>query len=92
MIKPLQQQVQAWAVAPLDTARSRPVAELQAALTNLGAVVQSYASVAAALEGQCAQATADDEILLFGSFFCVGEALQWLDRQATEDGANGIAG
>lgn len=92
VIKPLQQQVQAWAVAPLDTARSRPVAELQAALTNLGAVVQSYASVAAALEGQCAQATADDEILLFGSFFCVGEALQWLDRQATEDGANGIAG
>lgn len=92
VLKPLQQQVQAWAVAPLDTARSRPVAELHAALTNLGAAVQSYASVAAALEGQCAQATADDEILLFGSFFCVGEALQWLDRQATEDGANGIAG
>ncbi|MGF6591248.1 bifunctional tetrahydrofolate synthase/dihydrofolate synthase [Pseudomonas sp. 2835] len=92
VLKPLQHQVQAWAVAPLDTARSRPAAELQAALTNLGAAVQSYPSVAAALEGQCAQATADDEILLFGSFFCVGEALQWLDRQATEDGANGIAG
>ena len=92
VLKPLQHQVQAWAVAPLDTARSRPAAQLQAALTNLGAAVQSYPSVAAALEGQCAQATADDEILLFGSFFCVGEALQWLDRQATEDGANGIAG
>ncbi|WP_433884974.1 bifunctional tetrahydrofolate synthase/dihydrofolate synthase [Pseudomonas vranovensis] len=92
VLKPLQHQVQAWAVAPLDTARSRPAAQLQAALTNLGAAVQSYPSVAAALDGQCAQATADDEILLFGSFFCVGEALQWLDRQATEDGANGIAG
>ncbi|CAK9888255.1 MULTISPECIES: bifunctional tetrahydrofolate synthase/dihydrofolate synthase [Pseudomonas] len=92
VIKPLQSQVQAWAVAPLETARSRLASELQVALTNLGAVVQSYASVAQALEGQCAQATADDEILLFGSFFCVGEALQWLDRQATEDGANGIAG
>ncbi|ROL66656.1 bifunctional tetrahydrofolate synthase/dihydrofolate synthase [Pseudomonas vranovensis] len=92
VLKPLQHQVQAWAVAPLDTARSRPAAQLQAALTNLGAAVQSYPSVAAALDGQCAQATADDEILLFGSFFCVGEALQWLDRQAAEDGANGIAG
>ncbi|MDD1016637.1 bifunctional tetrahydrofolate synthase/dihydrofolate synthase [Pseudomonas rubra] len=92
VIEPLQQQVKDWAVAPLDTARSRPANELEAALTNLGAAVQSYASVAQALEGQCEQATADDEILLFGSFFCVGEALQWLDRQATEDGANGIAG
>ncbi|MFQ6575584.1 bifunctional tetrahydrofolate synthase/dihydrofolate synthase [Pseudomonas sp. UM16] len=84
--------VQGWAVAPLDTARSRPASELQAALANLGADVKSYSSVAEALDGQCALAAADDEILLFGSFFCVGEALQWLDRQATEDGANGIAG
>ena len=54
--------------------------------------MQSYSSVAQALEGQCAQATADDEILLFGSFFCVGEALQWLNRQTQEEGANGGAG
>jgi dihydrofolate synthase/folylpolyglutamate synthase len=65
---------------------------LQAALQNLGADVKSYASVADALDGQCAQATAGDQILLFGSFFCVGEALQWLSRQTMEDGANGVAG
>jgi len=92
VIEPLRAQVASWAVTPLATTRSRPAGELQAALQNLGAQVQSYASVAQALEGQCAQATAGDEILLFGSFFCVGEALQWLSRQTMEDGANGVAG
>lgn len=92
VIEPLRAQVASWAVAPLDTARSRAASELQAALQNLGADVKSYASVAEALQGQCAQATADDEILLFGSFFCVGEALQWLSRQTMEDAANGVAG
>jgi dihydrofolate synthase/folylpolyglutamate synthase len=84
--------VQQWAVAPLDSARSRPVADLQTALQNLGASVTSYESVTAALEGQCAQATAEDEILLFGSFYCVAEALEWLARRSTEDSANGFAG
>lgn len=84
--------VQQWAVAALDTARSRPVADLQAALQNLGASVTSYESVTAALEGQCAQATAEDEILLFGSFYCVAEALQWLARHSTEEAADGFAG
>ncbi len=57
-----------------------------------GASVTSYDSVATALEGQCAQATSDDEILLFGSFYCVAEALEWLARRSTEEAANGIAG
>ncbi|MFK0087666.1 bifunctional tetrahydrofolate synthase/dihydrofolate synthase [Pseudomonas sp. NPDC090755] len=92
VVQPLQALVERWAVAPLDTARSRPAAELEAVLANLGADVKSCSSVAQALEAQCALATADDEILLFGSFFCVGEALQWLHRQATEEGANGFAG
>ncbi len=92
VLQPLLAQVQDWAVATLDTPRSRPAVELQATLENLGASVQSYSSVAQALEAQCAQATANDEILLFGSFFCVGEALQWLSRQTKEDGANGGAG
>ena len=72
------------AVTPLATPRSRPSAELLAALTNLGATVKSYASVADALEGQCAHVTSNDQILLFGSFFCVAEALEWLERQAPE--------
>ena len=84
--------VQDWAVAPLPTPRSCSAGELQAALQNLGASVTSYQSVALALEGQCDQATADDEILLFGSFYCVAEALEWLARRAKEDIANGFAG
>lgn len=84
VVEPLQGLVDDWAVVPLDTPRSRPAAELANALTNLGASVKSYASVDAALEGQCAQATADDQILLFGSFFCVAQALEWLARQAPE--------
>lgn len=71
-----------WAVAPLPTPRSRPVEQLQSTLQNLGANVTSYQSVAQALLAQCEQATADDEILLFGSFYCVAEALEWLARHA----------
>ena len=92
VVAPLQGLVDDWAVAPLDTPRSRPAAELAAALTNLGAAVKSYASVDAALEGQCAQATADDQILLFGSFFCVAQALEWLERHAQEGRVDGSAG
>ncbi|MFJ4155453.1 bifunctional tetrahydrofolate synthase/dihydrofolate synthase [Pseudomonas sp. NPDC089752] len=84
VLEPLQCLVDDWAVTPLQSPRSRPPAELVDALTNRGVAVKSYASVDAALEGQCAQATADDQILLFGSFFCVAEALEWLGRQALE--------
>ncbi|MNN54763.1 Bifunctional protein FolC [compost metagenome] len=84
VLAPLHGLVDDWAVTPLQSPRSRPAAELVGALTNLGASVKSYASVSAALEGQCAQATADDQILLFGSFFCVAEALEWLGQQALE--------
>jgi dihydrofolate synthase/folylpolyglutamate synthase len=84
--------VNEWAVAPLPTSRSRPASDLQAALQNLGAKVTSYQSVALALEAQCAHATADDEILLFGSFYCVAEALEWLTRHAKEEAADGSAG
>jgi len=92
VVSELSGSVQHWAVAPLDSARARPVADLQAALQNLGASVASYASVADALEGQCELATAEDEILLFGSFYCVAEALEWLARRSTEEAAHGFAG
>ncbi|NAT61616.1 bifunctional tetrahydrofolate synthase/dihydrofolate synthase [Pseudomonas syringae] len=81
-----------WAVTPLSTSRSRPAEELHSALQNLGARVTSYQSVAQALDAQCAHATPDDEILLFGSFYCVAEALEWLARHTDEEAANGFAG
>jgi dihydrofolate synthase/folylpolyglutamate synthase len=92
VLAPLVSVVQNWAVTPLPTPRSRPAAQLQEALQNLGASAASYGSVAHALQAQCERATGEDEILLFGSFFCVGEALQWLERNALEVGEHGSAG
>ncbi|WP_024645687.1 bifunctional tetrahydrofolate synthase/dihydrofolate synthase [Pseudomonas syringae] len=92
VVAPLSPIIAEWAVAPLPTPRSRPAEELQAALQNLGARVTSYQSIALALEAQCAHATADDEILLFGSFYCVAEALEWLALHTDEEAANGFAG
>ncbi|WP_455926186.1 bifunctional tetrahydrofolate synthase/dihydrofolate synthase [Pseudomonas putida] len=92
VIAPLASAVQLWAVAPLPTTRTRPASELVDALANLGATVASHASVEQALEAQCELATEADEILLFGSFYCVGQALEWLARHATEEVADGFAG
>ncbi len=92
VLAPLLKQVAAWAVAPLPTPRSRPAAELQATLLNLGADVGAYDDIAAALEAQLDRASADDEILLFGSFYCVAEALEWLARHAMGEVGNGFAG
>ncbi|RRV20110.1 bifunctional tetrahydrofolate synthase/dihydrofolate synthase [Stutzerimonas nitrititolerans] len=73
-----------WAVAPLATPRSAPASDLQEALLRRGASVSIHAGVAQALEAQLAQAEEGDEILLFGSFYCVAEALEWLNRYAGE--------
>ena len=90
VLAPLQLEVQDWAVAPLATSRTRPAGELEAALRNLGASVQGCGSVAEALLVQCGRANEGDEILVFGSFYCVAEALEWLDQQAeTGDGSTG---
>ncbi len=90
VLVPLQSEVQDWAVAPLASSRSRPAAELEAALHNLNACVRSCGSVAEALLVQCGQANAGDEIIVFGSFYCVAEALEWLDQQA--EAGNGSTG
>lgn len=84
-------QVDDWAVAPLATPRSASVDDLQAALLKRGASVSIHADIAQALEAQLRQARAGDEILLFGSFYCVAEALEWLNRHAGE-GEHGNAG
>nr|WP_298145869.1 bifunctional tetrahydrofolate synthase/dihydrofolate synthase [uncultured Pseudomonas sp.] len=92
VVAPLLTEVADWAVAPLPTERSRPAAELQAYLLNCGAQVTTYADVKAALQAQCERAAAEDEILLFGSFYCVAEALDWLVCHANGDVQDGFAG
>ncbi|MDH4564480.1 bifunctional tetrahydrofolate synthase/dihydrofolate synthase [Pseudomonas sp. BN411] len=83
VLRPLQGCLANWAVAPLPTPRTRSASELQAALTNLHASVSVHQNIAAALDAQCEQATPDDEILVFGSFYSVAEALSWLESFAT---------
>lgn len=92
VVRPLLNEVSDWAVAPLPTNRTRPAAELQAHLYNCAAQVNAYADVQSALQAQCARAAAGDEILLFGSFYCVAEALDWLARHATGEVQDGFAG
>jgi dihydrofolate synthase/folylpolyglutamate synthase len=92
VVGPLVACIDTWAVAPLPTPRSRPAAQLRQALENLGARVTSHDSIAAALDAQCAQASGEDEILVFGSFYSVAEALQWLARHAPQEAIDGFAG
>ena len=75
-----------WAVAPLPTPRTQSATQLSAALLERGALVGEYASIEQALDAQCAKAEPDDEVLVFGSFYCVAVALGWLERQAEECG------
>lgn len=60
--------------------RGRP-RSLEAALILRQVPASSHADIAAALDAQCAKATADDVILLFGSFYSVAEGLEWLARR-----------
>ncbi|MHA6494474.1 bifunctional tetrahydrofolate synthase/dihydrofolate synthase [Pseudomonas borbori] len=92
VLQPLLSEVAEWAVAPLLTSRTRSAAELLVHLQNKRAQASAHVSVLAALEAQCERASADDEILLFGSFYCVAEALEWLARHANGDVQDGFAG
>jgi dihydrofolate synthase/folylpolyglutamate synthase len=86
----LQTGIADWAVAPLPTPRTQTATQLSAALLERGARVGEYASIEQALDAQCAKAEPDDEVLVFGSFYCVAAALGWLEQQAEESG-NGDA-
>jgi dihydrofolate synthase/folylpolyglutamate synthase len=80
VLQPLLGSIAHWAVAALPTARSRSAAELLGALREAGAEAVAAQDVGQALEAQCERASAGDEILVFGSFYCVAEALEWLAR------------
>ena len=92
VIEPLLDCFSVWAVAPLPTPRSRSASQLQAALAAHGIEATAYDSFAAALDAQVAGADAGDEILVFGSFYCVADALQWLHRLELTGADHGFAG
>ena len=89
VVQPLLSLVADWSVAPLPTPRSRPADEVQAVLRQAGATVSLQVDVRSALRAQCANAADGDELLVFGSFYCVAEALMWLVEGEIEHGSAG---
>ena len=78
----IQSQFVGWAVAALPSPRSCQTEQLVSQLQHYAAPVAAYPSIAAAIEAQCERATQEDQIVIFGSFFTVAEALKWLAAQA----------
>lgn len=81
VITPLVPLVAHWCVTALPTTRSRSAAELAQGLCALGASVAEVESVAQGLAAQCQVAQENDLIVVFGSFYCVAEALLALPTQ-----------
>ena len=79
ILQPLRRRFASWAVAPLPTPRSRPAAELVAMLEGAGENAAGFESIGAAVAWQLDNTCADTKIIIFGSFFCVAEAILWLD-------------
>lgn len=77
----LQPQMDSWAVAALPSPRSYSKDRLEQALQQRDAQVTAHTSIAQAIEEQCQAATEDDQVIVFGSFFTVAEALNWLALQ-----------
>lgn len=73
-----------WSTAPLPSARSRTAEELAEYLIATGERASSFASVGDALREALDASPASTEIVVFGSFFCVAEAISWLSDQAQE--------
>lgn len=82
VIAAMQGFLSSWAVTSLPSPRSLPVVELQQQLQHAGEQVSSHASVAEALQHQLQQSAEGDEILVFGSFFTVAQALEYLGINA----------
>lgn len=81
VIEPLNGLIDSWVVAPLPTMRTRTASELASGLKAAGAQVQESETIAKALTCQVSQAREEDLVLVFGSFYCVAEALMWLSTR-----------
>lgn len=92
VIEPLNGLIDSWVVAPLPTMRTRTASELASGLKAAGAQVQESETIAKALTCQVSQAREEDLVLVFGSFYCVAEALMWLSTREQGDQGHGVAG
>ena len=81
ILQPLRGRFTHWAVAPLPTPRSRSAPELVAGLQGAGEAALAFGSIGEAIAWQLDNTSTDTKIIIFGSFFCVAEAILWLDTQ-----------
>jgi dihydrofolate synthase/folylpolyglutamate synthase len=70
-----------WHLATLDGPRGAEASQLMKFLP--GKDVQTHASPAVAFEAAQKRAGQDDKIVVFGSFFTVGEVMAWLNNNKT---------
>lgn len=73
-----------WDIAGLPTLRSFSLVELEQHLQQAGETYQTHDGIQAALLACLQDSTADDEILVFGSFFTVAQALEFLSAKTVE--------
>ncbi|TWI53091.1 dihydrofolate synthase/folylpolyglutamate synthase [Pseudomonas duriflava] len=85
VVAPLVDTFEQWAVAALPTPRSRQPSELADVLQRHGAHVTIRCDMAEALRWLVNLASEDDEIVVFGSFYSVAEAMIWLKGQTQEE-------
>ena len=79
VIDPLLPQIDQWQVVTLPCGRTQQASELAGYLQQKQAAHQVQTNVAAALSQVFSQATAQDQIIIFGSFFTVAAAAQYLE-------------
>jgi len=89
VVAAISRQIDHWALAPLPSVRSRTADELLETLQKAGAQASRHDSIGMALAAQCDQARDGDEVLVFGSFYCVAEALAWLAQRGDGNGSTG---
>lgn len=85
IVQPLQGYFQSWAVAPLPSSRSRDAESLARELSAAGEQARACSSIGEAIARQLDDIPGDAEIVIFGSFFCVSEAILWLNAQTSGD-------
>jgi dihydrofolate synthase/folylpolyglutamate synthase len=70
-----------WFIAPLECPRACSVERMEAALAAAGvARIRPSASLMQALAEAAQEASREEQVLVFGSFYTVGGALEWLER------------
>lgn len=84
VVEPLSGLFQSWAVAPLPSPRSRSAEELAEHLIARGERVEQFQTVAEALRDALDNTPATTDIVIFGSFFCVADAILWLSENTQE--------